>query len=98
MLPGFQSGKLGSDRRKFYFRRLIKWGIILACEETICFLPLSVFQNDWGPMKAGLCKLRLKTSILLTLDAHNEARPLVETRKCLLNIGKLDLRFHGGAR
>ena len=62
------------------------------------YFPLSVFQNGWVPAKAGFSKLRVNTSTLLSLDSHNEAHPLVETRKCLLNIGKLNLCFHGGAR
>jgi len=51
--------------------------------------------KDSGSVNIEMRQIQL--DITFFLDTHNEKKPTVETRKCLLDIGKLKLSFHGGA-
>ncbi|XP_057314559.1 bactericidal permeability-increasing protein-like [Hydractinia symbiolongicarpus] len=51
--------------------------------------------KDSGTVKIEMREIHLE--ITFYIDSTNEKQPLVETRKCLLQIGNLKLRFHGGA-
>ena len=57
-------------------------------------------ENSWPHIKdSGSVNIRMidiHLEISLSLDTHNEARPTVVTKKCLLGMGKVKVKFYGG--